>query len=62
MLFLQVTGFVFLVFSTVLGHKTVHEYQVYTANHTPPTRFYLAAFFFVLFVYFGLSSFWRARK
>ncbi len=61
-LFLQVTGFLFLIFSAVLGEKTWHEYRAYTATHASPQRFYLAAFFFVLFVYFGLSSFWRARK
>jgi hypothetical protein len=61
-LMLQVTGFVFLVIAVMLGSKTVHEYQAYTATHSSPSRFYLAAFFCTLFTYFGLSSFWRSRK
>lgn len=62
LLFLQVTGFLFLVLAVGLGAKAWHEHQVVIASHGSPTRFYLSTFFFVLFTYFGLSSFWRARK
>lgn len=62
MLALQVVGFVFLVIAIGMGSKAWREYQVYTAAHASPTRFYVSSFFFVLFMYFGLSSFWRARK
>jgi Na+/H+-dicarboxylate symporter len=62
LLMLQVVGFLFLVIAATLGSKTWHEYQAYTAMHTSPSRFYVAGCFFLLFLYFGLSSFWRARK
>ena len=62
LLMLQVTGFLFLVIAATIGSKTWHEYQTYITGHTSPSRFYIAAFFSVLFTYFGLSSFWRARK
>ncbi len=61
-LFLEVTGFFFLVIAVGLGSKAWSEYKQYVGTHTSPVRFYLASFFFVLFTYFGLSSFWRARK
>ena len=62
LLMLQVTGFLFLVIALMIGSKTWHEYQVYVAAHSSPSRFYVAAFFCTLFTYFGVSSFWRARK
>ena len=61
-LFLEVTGFLFLVIAVGLGSKTFHEYRAYAATHASPMRLYVASFFFILFTYFGLSSFWRARK
>jgi hypothetical protein len=62
LLMLQVMGFLFLVIAVVLGSKSWHEYQAYTAVHSSPHRFYTAASFCLLFTYFGISSFWRARK
>ncbi len=62
LLMLQVTGFLFLVIAAFIGSKTWHEYHAYTATHASPHRFYAGAFFSLLFTYFGLSSFWRARK
>ncbi len=62
LLFLQVTGFLFLVIAVLIGSKTVQEYHRYQAGQVAANRFYLALFFTGLFVYFGLSSFWRARK
>ena len=61
-LMLQVTGFLFLVIAVILGSKVLHEYPSYKATHADPARFYVTSFFFVLFAYFGLSSFWRSRK
>jgi hypothetical protein len=61
-LMLQVTGFLFLVIAVILGSKVWHEYPSFAATHAEPARFYVTSFFFVLFTYFGLSSFWRARK
>jgi hypothetical protein len=62
LLMLQVTGFMFLVIAAIVASKTFHEYQAYTAAHASPSRFYTGVFFSALFTYFGLSSFWRARK
>ena len=61
-LMLQVTGFLFLVIAVILGSKVWHEYPAFKATHAEPARFYATSFFFVLFTYFGLSSFWRSRK
>jgi di/tricarboxylate transporter len=61
-LMLQVTGFLFLVIAVMLGSKAFREYQVYVTTHSSASRFYLAAFFCLLFTYFGLSSFWRSSK
>jgi hypothetical protein len=62
LLMLQVLGFVFLVIAVAMGSKTWHEYQAYAAAQSSPSRFYVAASFCAVFTYFGISSFWRARK
>jgi len=62
LLMLQVFGFLFLVIAVMLGSKTWHEYQAYAVAHASLSRVYVAGSFFLLFTYFGLSSFWRARK
>ncbi len=62
LLFLQFMGVIFLIIAVGTGSRAWHEYQNYLATHGSPARYYLATFFFVLFTYFGVSSFWRARK
>ncbi len=62
MLFLQVMGFLFLAVAVFIGSKAFHEYRLYTSGQGPASRAYLAIFFTIMFGYFGLSSFWRARK
>ncbi len=61
-LFHQVMGFLFLCFGVFIGSKAVHEYRQYSLGQADRNRFLLAAVFAIIFVYFGLSSFWRARK
>ncbi|HYE26114.1 MAG TPA: hypothetical protein VEG32_13040 [Clostridia bacterium] len=62
LLFLQVTGFVFLCFAVVGGSAAYREYNRYLLGEIGPGRAQLAAAFAAMFLYFGLSSFWRARK
>ncbi|HET7207969.1 MAG TPA: hypothetical protein VFI95_15440 [Terriglobales bacterium] len=61
-LWLEVTGFVFLFLSVVGGLALSREYTKYVAGKTSSLRVVLAVCFTVTFAWFGLSSFWRARK
>ena len=61
-LWLEVTGFFFLVFATVCGGAAWREYQQVLAGKTQMNRVYLAGALAVVFVWFGVSSFWRARR
>lgn len=61
-LWLEVTGFFFLVLAAVGGGATVREYHRYTAGATPKAKVVLAGAFTLLFLYFGLESFARARR
>lgn len=62
LLFLEVTGFLFLCFAVVFGGVAVREYHKYTHGEIGPGKAALAAAFTVMFFWFGLSSFWRARR
>ena len=61
-LWLEVTGFLFLWFGLVGAVACWHEYHAYTAGKVGPGRAALAGLFAFLFIYFGVSSFWNARK
>lgn len=61
-LWLEVTGFLFLVLSVVGAGRTVREYQHYAAGQTTRNRVVLAGLFTLLFLYFGVESFVRARR
>lgn len=61
-LWLEVMGFLFLVMALIGGGATVREYHRYTARTTSLGKVTIAAAFTLLFVYFGVESFWRARK
>lgn len=61
-LWLEVTGFFFLVFATVCGGAGWREYQRVVAGHAPMNRVYVAGALALLFAWFGVSSFWRARR
>lgn len=60
-LWLEVTGFLFLVIGMLLSYGAWREYQAWTPA-TGPWRVFLAAAFAAMFLYFGVSSIWRARK
>jgi len=61
-LWLEVTGFVFLVLAGIGGIALSREYVKYQAGKTGPGRMVVAVCFCVTFGYFGLSSFWRVRR
>jgi hypothetical protein len=61
LLWLQVTGFVFLCFAVFGAGALVREYRSYTAGKIGPGKPALALCFTLTFVYFGLNSFWRTR-
>lgn len=62
LLWLQVTGFFFLALAVMGGGALANEYPKYQAGKVGGERLLLAAAFMLLFVYFGVSSFWRVRK
>lgn len=62
LLWLEVTGLLFLVMALGLGNAAVKEYGKYRAGQIGPGRAELAMCFTLAFVWFGLSSFWRVRK
>ena len=62
LLWLQVTGFFFLALALLGGGALANEYPKYQAGKVSGARLLLAAAFMLLFVYFGVSSFWRVRK
>jgi hypothetical protein len=61
-LWLEVTGFLFLVLAVIGGGATVREFHRYAAGTTSSSKVVLAAGFTLLFLYFGVNSFWRTRR
>jgi hypothetical protein len=61
-LWLEVTGFLFLVLAVIGGGATVREYHRYVAGTTSAGKVVVAAAFALLFFYFGVNSFWRTRR
>ena len=61
-LWLEVTGFVFLAFAGIGLVFLVREYSAYHAGRGTSGRIAEAAGFALVFGYFGLSSFWKARR
>ena len=61
-LWLEVTGFVFLCLSGIGGLAFAREYAKYEAGKTTSGRLVLAVCFTLTFFWFGITSFWRARR
>jgi hypothetical protein len=61
-LWLEVTGFLFIVLGVIGGGATAREYHRYAAGTTTRGRVILAALFTLLFLYFGANSFWQSRR
>lgn len=61
-LWLEVTGFLFLVLSVIGAGATVREFRRYQIGITSQGKVALAAVFTLLFLYFGVNSFWRSTR
>lgn len=61
-LWLEVTGFLFLVLGVIGAGATWREYHHYSRGEAGAGKLAAGALFTFLFVYFGVNSFWRARK
>ncbi|HZR64963.1 MAG TPA: hypothetical protein VFA85_07435 [Terriglobales bacterium] len=61
-LWLEVTGFAFLAFATGGAVAIFKEYRLYHAGGVGPGRVAAAAGFTLMFGWFGVSSFYKARK
>ena len=59
LLWLEVTGLFFVTFAVIGGLAAWHEYSKYK---TLSVRLGAAICFMVVFAWFGLNSFWRARR
>ncbi len=62
LLWLEVTGTLFLAMATFGGIALVREYGKYTAGHTTASRVAIGVCFTATFGWFGLSAFWRVRR
>jgi hypothetical protein len=61
-LWLEITGFVFLVFACVGFAALYKEYVAFHAGKAAAGRVFAAAAFSFVFAWFGTNSFWKARK
>ena len=61
-LWLEVTGFLFLVLAIIGGAALAREYRHYAAGEIGTGKLLLTTAFTLAFGYFGISSFWRASR
>ena len=61
-LWLEVTGLLFLVLAAVGAGAAVREYHRHLSWHAGLGKVFLATAFALAFAYFGVSSFWRSRR
>jgi hypothetical protein len=61
-LWLEVTGLFFLIMALSFGGAAVKEYGKYHSAGAGLGRLAIAISFTLAFAWFGLSSFWRARR
>ncbi len=61
-LFLEVSGLIFLSFTVMIVSAFVREYRKYALHQVGPERVILAGAISAMFLYFGLTSFSRARR
>ena len=61
-LWLEVTGFVFLCLAGIGGFAFTREYARYQAGKIGSGRVILAVCVTLMFAWFGASSFWRSRR
>jgi hypothetical protein len=61
-LWLEVTGFLFLCLAVVGAAAAFREYRHYARGETGFGKVAVAAVFTLMFLYFGVNSFWRSRR
>jgi hypothetical protein len=61
-LWLEITGFFFLVFAVLGGFAAYREYPALQAGEGSPVRMAVISVFTLMFLWFGLTSLWRARR
>jgi hypothetical protein len=61
-LFLELSGVMFLFFSLSVAVAFVREYKKYAMHEVGWERLALAGAVGAMFLYFGVSSFWQARR
>lgn len=61
-LWLEVTGFVFLALAGIGLLAFFREFARFHAGTANSSRLWLAAGFTLLFAWFGVTSFWRVKK
>ena len=61
-LFLEVTGVLFLFLTAMFVMGFVREYNKYATGQGSVFRLVVVGFFGLLLVWYGLTSFWRARR
>jgi hypothetical protein len=61
-LWLEVTGFLFLCLAVIGAAAGFREYRSYAHGQSGAGKVVITAAFTLLFVYFGVNSFWRSRK
>jgi hypothetical protein len=61
-LWLEVTGFVFLILAVFGASAIFREYVKYHAGQTTSSHVWIAIGFTLMFGWFGVSSFWRVWR
>ena len=61
-LWLEVTGLLFLTIALIGAGAAVREYHRHSGSTAAAGKIFLAATFALLFLYFGVSSFARSRR
>lgn len=61
-LWLEITGVFFLVFALLGAMAAVREFPAVRAGEGSVPRMIVIALFTLIFLWFGLSSLWRARR
>lgn len=61
-LWLEVTGFLFLCLAIIGAAAGFREYRHYAHGQAGFGKVAVAAVFTLMFLYFGVNSFWRSRR
>jgi hypothetical protein len=62
LLFLQAAGLIFCLFAVAIVAELPRVYREQVAQKHGPGRLYLLAVLAFMFLWFGLTSFWRSRR